>query len=122
MIPTPAPGLAFVRKIETQDRYAGGSILIPEQARDRVSASQWEIVACGAPEICTDEDCERFHYDLIAADPGEKAVEIRWHEPYNLQEGDWVLVRKRAPSVTPEPDLFVVKQSDVLGKFIECAT
>lgn len=135
MTAIPAPGLAFVRKIATQENYAGSAILIPEQARDKTAASQWEIVACGAPEPCDDEDCERKHTFLDDAQrvallyprhPDAETPYLRDERPdltfrhlCDIKPGDWVLCRKRSPSVTPDPDLFVIRQADVLGRFVE---
>lgn len=123
---TPAPGLAFVRKIETAERYAGSQIVIPEQARDKIAASQWEIVACGGPELCMDEDCTRIHiysqtveHQGVWVTPAGKVLEEKaWH-PVDIVPGDWVLVKKRAPMPTPDPELYVIRQADALGRFVE---
>lgn len=112
MTPTPAPGLAFVSKIATEENYRGSGILIPEQARDKVSAEQWEIVVTGAGDPCDDEDCERWHW----METGPGYIGQRVH-PCHVQPGDWVLVRKRAPVASPEPDLWIIRQDDVIGRF-----
>ena len=114
---TPAHGLAFIRRIATEECYRGGAILIPEQVRDKIVSDQWEVVSVGAPEPCDDEDCERIH------DEGQQSLYVpggpdRSHPVY-LIEGDWVLAKKRAPMATPDPDIFVVRVDDVIGRFVE---
>lgn len=118
MTPTPAPGLAFVRKIQTAEQYPGSQIIVPEQARDKVANDQWEIVACGAPEPCEDEACERQHHQDILIHPRllDNYGPGRTH-PCHLAPGDWVLTRKRSVVPSPQPELFIVKQDDVIGKF-----
>jgi hypothetical protein len=121
MNPTPAPGLAFIRKIHTDERYRGSAIVIPEAARDKLAELQWEIVSVGAPEPCDDEDCERHHGLRFSVHTDETNALTHTSQglvhPCDLAPGDWVLVRKRAESATPEPGLYVIRQSDVLGRF-----
>lgn len=126
MRPTPAPGLAFVRRVTTEENYRGSGIVIPEQARDKLSEMQWEIVACGAPEPCDDEDCERYHECEVATweicsrepfkDKGLDILRIRFHR-CDLAPGDWVLLRKRSAVESPEPELWIVRQDAVIGRF-----
>lgn len=116
--PTPAPGLAFVRRIQTDERYRGSPIVIPEQARDKIASEQWEVVSVGAPEPCDDEDCERMHMEFT------DIHDEFWKEQYgsrchlsNLRVEDWVLIRKRSAVESPEPGLYIVRQDAVIGKF-----
>lgn len=102
----PARGKAYIRHIETAETYADSPIIIPEAARDKIAKQQFIVTAVGNYERCEDEDCERPH---------TKRMEHKHH----LVEGDWVLVRNRAWDLTPDPDVYVVNQSDVLGKFVE---
>jgi co-chaperonin GroES (HSP10) len=103
----PARGRAYIRHIETAETYTGGRIVIPEQARDKVSRQQFIVVSVGNYEFCDDVDaCNRPH-----TSKGE-------HRHY-LQIGDWVLCRNRAWSSTPDPDVYVINQSDILGTFRE---
>ena len=103
----PSRGLAYIKHIKTAETYAGSPIIIPEPARDKVSAQQFEVVAVGNYEICEDPDeCRRHHTK-------------RGEHVHRLEEGDWVLVRNRAWLSTPDPDVFVVRQDAILGKFVE---
>lgn len=113
MTPSPAPGLAFVRKIQTAETYGGSAIIVPEQARDKVSESQWEIASVGDLEECKDEECPRPHDPT--GDFLNGPVQM-WH-PCDLAPGDWVLCRKRSVVPSPQPELFIVKQDDVIGRF-----
>lgn len=128
LVPTPAPGLAFVRKIQTAETYGGSAIIVPEQARDKVSAEQWEIVSVGAPEPCDDEDCARKHLYIMSNGSWiyiapmsnvrfETEKEPEKRHPCDLVPGEWVLVRKRAPVPSPEPDLWIIRQDDCIGRF-----
>jgi co-chaperonin GroES (HSP10) len=102
----PARGLTYIRHIKTAETYAGGRIVVPETARDKVAAQQFVIVAVGGYERCEDEDCERQH--TVA---GEHA--------HQLAAGDWVLVRNRSWLATPCPDTYVCRWDAILGKFVE---
>lgn len=103
----PARGLALIRHIETAESYANSSIVIPEQARDRVAHCQFIVVKVGNYAFCEDvEECGRRH-----TKKGEHRHELR--------VSDWVLVRFRSWGPTPDPDLFVVKQEDILARFRE---
>lgn len=105
----PARGRAFVKHITTQETYQGGSILIPDQARDKVARQQMIVVSVGDYEWCDDEDCNRPHY------------KGGWHK-HRLMEGDWVLCRNRMWDCTPDPDVFVIWVVDILGIFTEVDT
>jgi co-chaperonin GroES (HSP10) len=103
----PARGLAYIRHVKTAETYAGGRIVVPEQARDKVASQQFEVVAVGDYERCDDPDeCRRHHTK-------------RGEHIHRLEEGDWILVRNRAWMETPDPHVFVVRQDAILGKFCE---
>lgn len=106
----PARGRAFVKKVETEDRYAGGRILIPDQARDRVSRQQFLIVALGDYEFCTADSWEECPLASHTK---------RGEHRHRLQVGDWVLLRNRMWDSTPDPDVYVVRQEHILGVFQE---
>jgi co-chaperonin GroES (HSP10) len=103
----PARGLAFVKHIQTEETYRGGSIIIPDQARDKVARQQTIVVSVGDYERCDDlEECNRPH---------TKAGEHK----HRLMEGDWVLCRNRSWGLTPDPDIYVIRVVDILGIFTE---
>lgn len=103
----PARGLALIRRIETAETYGNSSIIVPETTRDRIAACQFTLVAIGNYAFCEDiEECPRRH---------TKKNEHR-HE---LMVEDWVLVKFRSWGNTPDPDLYVVRQDDILARFRE---
>src|ERR1051326_18446 len=79
----PMSGLCFVKPITTAETLSGGSIVLPESYRARVTAQQAEIVAVGPPGRCDElEDCERPHAgDRHLVDP-------------RIVPGAWVLCAK----------------------------
>lgn len=101
----PARGLAFIRHIEAAESYAGSTLIIPAKARDKIAKRQFVVTAVGGWEFCDDEDCERPHPQGLHL--------------CSLDVGDWVLCRNRTWETTPDPDIFVIRQSDVLGVFEE---
>lgn len=111
---TPARGLCFVRRIETEEAYAGSKIVIPQQARDKVSRDQFVIIEAGDWERCEDyEECEQYHmWDY-------KEDEYIWLHPHDLVAGDWVLIRYRSLLASPDPGVHIVSYRDVLAKFLE---
>lgn len=103
----PARGLAFVRHVTTEETYAGSPIIVPSQARDKVAKLQMIVVSVGDYERCPDPDeCPRPHHKGV------------FHK-HRLMQGDWVLVRNRNWMATPDPDIFVIWQADILGVFQE---
>lgn len=101
----PTHGLAFIRRITTEETYRGGRIVVPDASRDKLAALQFTIVALGPWERCDDADCDRPHTD------GRHGT--------SLAVGDWVVVRKRAWLASPDPDLYIVRTGDILGVFEE---
>jgi hypothetical protein len=103
----PARGLCYIRHITTEDRYPGSLIYITDKSRDAIAKQQFEVVALGKYEICEEpEECRRHHN--------------KWNQHvHRLMCGDWVLVKNRAWLATPDPDVFVVRQDAILGKFVE---
>lgn len=103
----PASGLAFIRHVETVERYANSPIIVTPKTRDHLTRCQFIVTAVGDYEYCADvEDCGRHH-------------DKRGRHPHRLVEGDWVLVRNRSWSLTPDPDIYVIRQGYILGKFKE---
>jgi co-chaperonin GroES (HSP10) len=103
----PARGLAFVRHPATEETYCGGTIIIPETARDKVARQQMIVVSVGDYEFCEDvEECNRLHWKGFM-------------HKHGLQIGDWVLCRNRSWSLTPDPDVYVIRVVDILGIFTE---
>jgi co-chaperonin GroES (HSP10) len=110
---TPARGLLFVKKIDTQETFAGGRIVIPHASREQMSAHQMHVVAVGADERCENEDCTRPHEYEGATDEGARVhpADVR------LTEGAWIYVQPRAlvdASVEGE-DLYFVRHDNVLA-------
>ena len=101
---TPARGTVLVRKIETEDTYRGGKILLPETARENLTANQVEIVAVGFPATCEDEDCERPH----DANRGHPVL-----PGYRLPQ--WAILAPRSLVATHEDGLFIAAQDAVLA-------
>src|ERR1043166_550995 len=103
----PMSALCFAQPITTAETLSGGSIVLPESYRARVTAQQAEIVAVGPPGRCDElEDCERPHAgDRHLVDP-------------RIVPGAWVLCAKWA-YVAIEDKLFAVRHEDILGVFIE---
>lgn len=103
---TPARGLAFIQRVETEECYRGGNIVIPDTIRDKVAALQFTVVAVGNYERCEDEDCLRRH-----TKKGE--------HKHRLQLGDWIVARNRSWMASPDPDIYVVSINNILGIFEE---
>ena len=111
----PARGLLLVRPVETTETYEGSAIVVPEMARQRLTAWQCEAVAKGRDELCDDEDCERQH---IPDKHGRAHCVCE-----SVAVGDWLLVRPRSyiDTADPERKLWLVRQRDVLAVFREQA-
>jgi co-chaperonin GroES (HSP10) len=102
----PTRGNAYIRHITTLETYANSPILIPVQARDKLAAQQFVVVAVGNYERCEDEECERQHT-------------VEGEHAHQIEAGDWVLVRNRSWMLTPCPDTYVCRWDAILGKFVE---
>lgn len=119
----PARGLLLVRPIEPEETYAGGRVIVPEVARQRLTTNQCECVAVGEPEICEDEDCEKQHEVwadwMLSGDVVNGSDEEVLIHRCPVDPGDWLLVRPRSYLETGEPEhkRWLVHQRDVLGIF-----
>lgn len=100
----PTRGLAFIRRIETEETYPSSNIIVTPKSRDQVTKCQFEVVRLGNYARCEDEDCTRPH---------TKAQEHK----HNLQIGDWVLCKNRSWMLTDDPHIYVIRTDDILGKF-----
>jgi hypothetical protein len=115
----PARGLAWIKKVVTEETYRGGRLIIPDQARDKVAKQQFSVVALGDYEFCgydSLDDCPLAHhikrYDIFR---GKWVAEHR----HRLKVDDWVVCRNRSWGSTPDPDVYVIRVSDILGLFKE---
>lgn len=97
---TPARGLCLIRKPALESTYAGGSIQLLDKTVDAWAGGQAEVVAVGEPEIPEDEE------DVDPLDP-------------LLVPGAWVVCRLRTWVEASDPGTYVIRQSDVVGTFIE---
>lgn len=106
---SPLPGWAIVRMVETDERFPGSRIVIPDSVRDRVARNQAEVVAVSdRGGECEAESCEWTHED------GYHVV------PETLCPGAWVLLESR--SLVPIPgvdDQYLVPIDLVVGCFTE---
>ena len=89
----PRPGWVLVERVETEESFAGGTILVPQQARDRMSRWQYAVVAQGS---------------FLKPDPEAKG---RQGTPSQLEAGDWILTPPRK-AIAVEGDLLVVQERD----------
>jgi co-chaperonin GroES (HSP10) len=106
-----ARGHVLVRPVETDERYAGGHVIIPDSAREKLTALQVEIVDVGPDALCEDDECERPH------DPGEdgRGRPVRFH-PFAVPIGAWVLIAPYTQvPLDEEAKLWVVRQEDVVA-------
>ena len=80
------PGWAIVERAETEETYAGSTLIIPDYVRARVARDQFEVVHLAATNtICVDHDCERPHDDA-----GYHRI------PSGLHQGSWVVLGPRS--------------------------
>jgi co-chaperonin GroES (HSP10) len=106
----PARGLAWLRKVETEETYRGGRLIIPDQARDKVAKQQFIVVALGDYEFCgadSWEDCPLAHHTK------------RGEHRHRLQVGDWVVARNRSWGDTLDPNVYDIRVEYILGVFQE---
>ena len=78
---------------------------MPDQAKDRITAHQCEVVGVGEAVTCEDEDCPREHFGL--GDFHSCPAEV----------GDWLIVRPRCFLDSPEPEKkeWLIRQDDALA-------
>ena len=104
-------GLCLVRPVATEEKFAGGHIIMPESARERLTALQVEVVDVGPDVLCEDDDCERPH------DHGEdgRGRPCRFH-PFSVKTGAWALIAAHSQvEVDGEANLWAVRQEDVVA-------
>lgn len=109
----PARGRVLVKPVETHDTIPGGRIILTQNARADFARYQMEVVDVGEPEICEDEDCDRFHWSERSGD------EIRNIHPIDerVLPGAWCIVKPRSlfDAGHETERLYFVRQTDVLG-------
>lgn len=105
----PARGRCLVRKVETDESYAGSRIVLLEATRERIAAQQVEVLAVGPQVQCEDEWCERAH-DIVNV---ESAKWVGEH-PCTVKAGDWVLIAPRS-LVEAESGTYFVRHDDILA-------
>ena len=101
----PAPGRVLLRPIDTEESV--GRITLLESTRENMTPNQYEVVQCGQPAPCEDEDCTRPHDVVFWAATN--------HHTVPCGPGDWVLVRHRAVAPTEDDHLVVAWQDDILA-------
>jgi co-chaperonin GroES (HSP10) len=111
----PSRGNVLVKPVETAETFAGGVIALLDETRQRWVGQQCEVVAVGDAERCEDEDCEANHHAVEVFD-GTGCIGVWREHPCDIRTGDWLLVRPRCYVATDEPNLWVIKQSDVLAR------
>jgi hypothetical protein len=89
----PRPGWLLVERVDTEETLDGGSIVVPVQARDRMSRWQYAVIASGSP---------------LKPDPRSEAP---IGTPTPTRAGDWILTPPRK-AVGIESDLLVLQERD----------
>jgi hypothetical protein len=130
----PARGKVLVKRIETEETLGGGKILIPDSAREAMSAYQMRVISVGQPEHCRDiDECSRLRHgaafrpaDIIETSWGScsrpGALPDYWHPVDEYITPDaWVIVSPRKLVETDQPNQYLVQQSDIQGVFVEQA-
>lgn len=109
----PTRGLCYVKKVETAETMPGGLVLLPESARDALTACQVEVVAVGPDALCEDfEECERPHEE--GRDHRGRACGFH-NAPKELRAGAWAVVAHRSLFDVGEDAFWGVHQDDVLA-------
>lgn len=127
----PARGRCLVRRVATEERLPGGLVILTEKTRETMAQLQVQIVAVGEPEVCEDEDCEKFHRGPCCIG-GDEFGNFDGHSgpvtPYRIHPRDprikpnaWAIVQPRSfvDASIDGDELFVVKTDDVLGVFVQ---
>lgn len=101
----PARGLLTVRAVQTHDTLGSGVIVVPDTAKGRLTAWQWDVIAVGPPAFCARRKCDRAHI-------GEGNA--RTHV-CDVRAGDWIVARPRSEAPLPSDTggVCVVAQDDV---------
>jgi len=94
-MPTPAPGLALIKRPTLAQSM--GRITLLGKTVEGWSAGQAELIAIGPP--------------AIPDDPEEET----WPVDERLVAGTWLLTRFRSWLPTDDPNLFVIRQEDILA-------
>lgn len=94
----PARGLLVVTPIDSEERFPGSRVILTPITRERMTSTQWEVVAVGKPTLC-DTSC----------DCGESP------EVPDVEPGDWIVTLPRAAVTTPCDIHFLVRYEDVVA-------
>lgn len=107
----PARGTILLQKPETEERFSGGIIVIPQISRERLAANQMVVVSVGLEEICAwPEDCSEVSHRFVSLKEVTHPLDPR------VRPGAWVIIRPR--SLVELPDgLFLVRQNEIYGVF-----
>lgn len=129
---TPARGKVLVKRVTTEEKAAGSVIIIPDSARESMSAYQMLVVSVGAPEFCNEpEECQREHIkapkDELALFFGQRPIldrVIAMSESVHptdkrLVPDAWVVVAPRSLTEGYDEGTYLVNQSDIQGVFVE---
>ena len=93
--------------VETEERFNGGTILLPQSVREGMASYQCTVLGVGLPEICEDKKCQRPHDHERTTRPADSYYAgegiytgypdgDRIHPiPPELVVGAWVLVKPR---------------------------
>ena len=100
----PRDGTIIVEPVDTSETLGGGRIIIPPQARERLTLQQMTVIAVGGvPDRGEDADDP-----ALAAQDQAKAA---------LQPNDWILVKHRT-WIELDWHRFIVPFDAVLGRFL----
>lgn len=130
----PERGRLLVRPVDAAESFAGSRLVIPVEARERLTAHQVEVIAVGAFAECdparsrAERKCERAHERELCAICSEYPLGFgrgvccgagRRVHPHPIVAGAWLLVRPRSTLAGPLPERaeFFIHQDDVLGIF-----
>jgi len=142
---TPARGLLLVRPVDVAETLSGGRIIVPSDARERLTANQCEVLAVGAFAECdptrstAERKCEREHVlftrhaktcQPIYVEGSAHGICDEYHDCSNtvgvervhyhrIRVGDWLLCAPRSFLAGPDPERaeYFVHQDAVLGIF-----
>lgn len=107
----PARGKVLIKKPNTEETLPGGRIVIPEQARERYAANQFEIVEVGDDPFCDyPDDCSCETHRFLSLRDVVHPLDSR------IIAGAWVIVRPRC-LVDAGDGLYLVNHNDILGVF-----
>ena len=105
----PLPGTLLVKPIETHETQPGGVIVLLDSTRERLLQLQAEVLACGSPVFCENEECGRVHWT------SGWGPETQHVYPDQIKPGAWILMEPRQLVETLTPGLFVLAKDAVIA-------